>query len=340
MLLNIWMLSIITSHTAIRPWRVHVFMDEIDRAGSCDRHDSPFSDRDTYIAIRFEKRYYAARMTKIICAPSSKITGALTSSFDSISRRFYEKRNHMFSKEHPAARIRIVVTTILVSAILLVFFAAFDQPTDEKTKYKVEAFDAVVGKEPHTFIENTYLVYNTSTRDAVIIDPGSRVEKMEKRIDELELTVRAVLNTHGHHDHIGGNAFYSERYAVSIYGHHNEAGYYEGENRKQAPCAFVNVAKPLFLPGFAFETFHTPGHSPGSVCYYLDGLLFSGDTLFRESIGRTWGKTQEEEEKKTKQEIDSIKTELLPLPETTRVFPGHGASTTIGHEKKNNPFLK
>ncbi|MFH2000716.1 MAG: MBL fold metallo-hydrolase, partial [Planctomycetota bacterium] len=78
----------------------------------------------------------------------------------------------------------------------------------------------------------------------------------------------------------------------------------------------------------------------GSVCFYLKGLLFSGDTLFEESIGRTWGSTEEEKKKKTQQLIEGIRKKLLVLPGDTKVFPGHGPSTTIKHEKEHNPFLQ
>jgi len=239
-----------------------------------------------------------------------------------------------------ANRLRFLSGFICVSSALIMLLMAFTCPLEGKEKYIVKPFEAEVGEEPHTFIENTYLVYNTTTQDAVIIDPGSQVEEMESLIKESSLKVRAILNTHGHHDHIGGNAYYAKLYAVPIYAHKDDAPHYEKENKKHAPKQFIQNEKQLDLPGFEFKVMHTPGHSMGSVCYYLKGLLFSGDTLFEESIGRTWGKTEEEEEKKTQQEIKSIREKLLILPEETKVFPGHGSSTTIKHEKEKNPFLQ
>ncbi len=203
----------------------------------------------------------------------------------------------------------------------------------------VKRFAVTVGSSPNTFEENTYIFFSPATRDAVIIDPGARDERIESFIKKENLTVRAILNTHGHGDHIAANHVYASLYNVQVWAHAQDAPYYSGENAENKPKTFFSKEDPLELQGLNIKIIHTPGHSPGSVCYLIEGILFSGDTLFRQGIGRTWGKSEEEKEQKTRQLTDNIENKLFPLPPGTVVFPGHGAPTTIGDEKSHNPFF-
>lgn len=205
---------------------------------------------------------------------------------------------------------------------------------------KVTCIEVTVGNEPDTFGENVYIVYNSKTKDAIIIDPGTRDNRIESFIKKNKLKVRKILNTHGHWDHCSANRYYADLYKVKIVVHEGDAPFFVDDQEKQKPKRFYSGKSRLKVKGFDIKVLCTPGHSPGSVCYLINGILFSGDTLFKGSIGRTWGETKEEKEKKAAQEVSNIKEKLLHLPEETRVYPGHGPSSTIGYEKKNNPFLK
>ena len=199
-----------------------------------------------------------------------------------------------------------------------------------------KCFRVTVGREPSTFEENTYVVINAKSKDAIIIDPGVKDAKIDKSISAERLRVQCILNTHGHFDHIGGNAYYAGKYGVRIYAHAADKAFYL---RRADPVKFFRDSNKLTVSGFKVEVLRTPGHSPGSVCYMIDGLLFSGDTLFKDSIGRTGGKTEEQQRRKAQQLIRVIKDKLLPLPDDTPVYPGHGEATTIGAEREHNPYL-
>ncbi len=190
-------------------------------------------------------------------------------------------------------------------------------------------------------LENTYVVFHKESRDAVIVDPGAKDPGIEKFIESRGLTVKKILNTHGHRDHIGANHYYAGRYRVKITAHEGDESFYSGENLENKPHEFFGGPDHAFRCGtLTVKVFHTPGHSPGSVCYLIGGYLLSGDTLFNESVGRTWGRTEAEKERKLEEQISHIKAKLLPLPDFTPVYPGHGPSTTIGDEKSFNLYLK
>lgn len=194
---------------------------------------------------------------------------------------------------------------------------------------------------------NSYVVLNEETREAVIIDPAALSKNMKAFIEEEKLTVKAVLLTHAHFDHIMGLddivACYGE---MPVYVEEadlellhdpvfNESttyttGYsYEGGN-------VIHGGDILNLIGYEFQVIHTPGHTAGGVCYYLksEGVLFSGDTLFRTSIGRTDFRTSN-----TQELLDSVREKLYLLPDETAVYPGHMGATKIGFEKKHNPYV-
>lgn len=203
----------------------------------------------------------------------------------------------------------------------------------------VERFQVMVGTPPDEFDQNTYVVYDKETRDALIIDPGASDPRIETFIRTFALKVKKILNTHGHHDHTGANRYYADLYHVKVAAHEADGIFYNEQNQKNRPDEFFSQEGIIQCGSLEVKILHTPGHSPGCVCYLVNGILFSGDTLFRENIGRTWGRTREEKIKKREQQIGCIKSKLFPLPGETPVFPGHGPSTTIGREKKNNSLL-
>ena len=200
----------------------------------------------------------------------------------------------------------------------------------------VARFTVTVGEAPETYEENTYIVFNPGTGEAVLIDPGARDEQMETFIQIRNLKIIRILNTHGHSDHIGADNFYSKFYHVPITAHSGDRPFFE---RHKIEPTYFSTENPMEIGGFSITVFHTPGHSPGSVCYLINSHLFSGDTLFKDGVGRTWGETEAEEKAKMEEQVSHIKSKLMILPANTRVFPGHGPDTTIGREKENNSLF-
>ncbi len=199
--------------------------------------------------------------------------------------------------------------------------------------------------------ENTYVVYNDE-KDCCIIDPGCYFATEEKALTDFVeangLKPVYLLNTHCHLDHIFGNRFIHKRYGLILHLHPLEEAVLEfgpaSANMWQMPfdnydgeLKFINEGDTIQLGNETLEILFTPGHSPGSICFYSKPhkFIISGDVLFNGSVGRTdlpGGSFD------TLQQ--SIKTKMYMLPEDVIVYPGHGDSTTIGDEMKTNPFVK
>jgi len=213
-------------------------------------------------------------------------------------------------------------------------------PSAPELELAVDRFEVNVGSPGREFLENTYLVRDLSSGDAVIIDPGARSEALEALVGDEELTVRAVLNKHGHFDHVGANAALRERFGVEVLAHAGDEHLYRGEDSALVPTTWLSEESMLRFGALEVTVLHTPGHTPGSVCYLIDSFLFSGDTLFRSSIGRTWDDGAGSAEANKRRLVEGIRRELLALPDSTLVYPGHGGRTMIGRERGENPFLK
>lgn len=197
---------------------------------------------------------------------------------------------------------------------------------------------------------NCIVLGDTLTRDAIVVDPGDDVEKVLGVLDEHGLACKVILNTHTHIDHVGANEALKQATGARLMLHEADLPLYDSLRVQSEWMGGMVPAPPraavdehihqgdrVAAGGLAAEVLHTPGHTPGSLCFHLDGetpLLLSGDTLFAGSIGRTdlWGGDHE-------QEIGSIRKRLLALGDRTRVIPGHGPETTIGRERRRNPFL-
>ncbi len=200
------------------------------------------------------------------------------------------------------------------------------------------------------FEERTYVAWREERR-CVIVDPGCRegaeLEALEALIAQEGLTPAAILLTHGHIDHIFGVKLLQDRFGIPAYMHPAEVASLEYNKvmadrfRMKLPGEFdwtpVQDGQLLEIADMRFEVIATPGHSPGCVCYLErdEGILFSGDTLFAGSIGRTDFPYSDYDD-----EIRAILERLLPLDPATTLLPGHGPASTIGRERTGNPFLE
>lgn len=192
---------------------------------------------------------------------------------------------------------------------------------------------------------NTWLIKNKESNELLIIDPADESARIEEKIDRMGGIPVAVLLTHGHFDHMLAADDLRDEYGIPIIACAAEqqvlTDSIKNLSRKLGKCTCpagrsVDLRwKKLELAGFSIEVFHTPGHTAGSCCYYLpeEEILFSGDTLFAQSVGRTDFPTGSGTDMQA-----SVKRLLKELPETTRVCPGHNEETTIGYEKRYNPF--
>jgi hydroxyacylglutathione hydrolase len=198
--------------------------------------------------------------------------------------------------------------------------------------------------------ENTYILFNEEGK-AFITDPGcyftAEEEKLLQFIKEKDLKPEKLINTHCHLDHVFGNKFIHKTFGLELHLHPLEekvlafaptSGQMWGLNfdNYNGPLHFLNDGDIIELGKDKLEIIFTPGHSPGSICFYCkeQNFLIGGDVLFYESIGRTDLPGGDHTTL-----IKSIQERLFVLPDETEIFSGHGPSTTIGHEKKNNPFL-
>jgi len=193
---------------------------------------------------------------------------------------------------------------------------------------------------------NCYIVNVAENKEAVVIDPADRAEKIYNYLTENDLECKKILLTHGHFDHITAAESLKKLTGAEIYAHENEKSLLKDPDLNASarmgyeisiePDCLLKDNEEFEAAGLTWQVIYTPGHTGGGVCYYLknEGVLFSGDTLFYESIGRTDFPTGN-----LQKLMESVKNRLFVLPDETKVYPGHGWSTTIEHEKSNNPFF-
>ncbi len=192
---------------------------------------------------------------------------------------------------------------------------------------------------------NCFIVADEKTREAVVIDPGDDAGDILKLINENELKVKYIVNTHGHFDHIGANKAVKEATGAELLIHEADAplmasaaGHASVFGMKSVssppPDRFVKDGDVITAGEIALKVVHMPGHSQGGICLLTQGVAFTGDSLFAGSIGRTDFPGGD-----LKTLLRSIKKNLLTLPDDTKVFSGHGPASTIGDERNENPFL-
>lgn len=193
---------------------------------------------------------------------------------------------------------------------------------------------------------NCYFVYEEGSNRVIVFDPADKGDYIFNGLKEKGFTVEAILLTHGHFDHIWGVEQLKELSGAKVYAYEGEKELCEDASLNVSKGAgractvkadeYVKDGEEITAAGISCRLIATPGHTGGSCCYYFenDKILISGDTLFQESVGRTDLPTGS-----MSMLVRSVKEKLLPLPEEVKVYPGHGESTTIGYEKKYNPFL-
>lgn len=196
------------------------------------------------------------------------------------------------------------------------------------------------------YAANCYIVYDENAKEGIVVDPGGDVDDIINRIEKLGLTIKYIVLTHGHGDHIAGVKGLKNHTGAKVAIHKDDA-YMVRDGRKNLssmmamgtvefePDILLDEKDVIEFGNIKCEVIHTPGHTPGGITLRIGDSLFTGDTLFAGSIGRT-----DFEGGSFDTIINSIKTKLMVFPDDTKVYPGHGPSTTIKMEKRYNPFIR
>ena len=194
---------------------------------------------------------------------------------------------------------------------------------------------------------NCYIIINKENKEALLVDPADNALRISNVIQENGCTLKAILLTHGHFDHIMALNDLKKRYNVPVYAHEEEEDVLKqsslnlsgsiGQIYTTQADVYVKDGEHLKLAGLDVIVLYTPGHTKGGVCYYFpeEKVLMSGDTLFHCSIGRTDFPTGS-----MSQLVRSVKEQLFVLPDDVQVYPGHDSVTSIGYEKQYNPFFQ
>lgn len=193
---------------------------------------------------------------------------------------------------------------------------------------------------------NCYVLQDDFSDAGLVIDPGGNAEELLQYLKQEHISLQTIVNTHGHGDHIGADDRLRQATGARLLIHAADApmladaranlSAYMGFTVQAAPTdAFLQDGETLQVGHMSFTVLHTPGHSPGGICLFGEGVLFSGDSLFAESIGRCDFPGASETEL-----VAALQKKILPLPDDVKVYPGHGPGTTIGWERQHNSYLQ
>ena len=193
---------------------------------------------------------------------------------------------------------------------------------------------------------NCYVLQDDFSDAGLVIDPGGNAEELLQYLKQEHISLQTIVNTHGHGDHIGVDDRLRQATGARLLIHAADApmladaranlSAYMGFTVQAAPAdAFLQDGETLQVGHMSFTVLQTPGHSPGGICLFGEGVLFSGDSLFAESIGRCDFPGASETEL-----VAALQKKILPLPDDVKVYPGHGPGTTIGWERQHNPYLQ
>jgi hydroxyacylglutathione hydrolase len=177
---------------------------------------------------------------------------------------------------------------------------------------------------------NCYILGHEPSREGLVIDPGDEPFKIVEEISKLGLRMRFILLTHGHIDHIGGVKEIERITRAPVFIHAHDAPALGSQ-----PHAYLHDGQQLTLGSYKLNIIYTPGHSPGGVCIHAPGAVFTGDTLFAGSVGRTDFQGGDHN-----QLVTSVIKKIFPLGDELRIYPGHGPASTIGKERATNPFFR
>ena len=199
-----------------------------------------------------------------------------------------------------------------------------------------------------SFAANCYIVGSSETRQGMIIDPGADADTIMRTVQQTELSISIVVITHAHMDHVGALREVQQKTSARFAVHEAEKGFVFSAPMRMLtslgvspvksppnPDRLLNDGDVIDIGDLHFKVLYTPGHSSGGICLLGHGVVFSGDTLFKLGIGRTDFPGMSHERL-----IKSISEKLMVLPDETVVYPGHGPPTTIGDERRGNPFLQ
>jgi len=188
---------------------------------------------------------------------------------------------------------------------------------------------------------NCYIFGSSKTKEVLIIDPGDEYSKIKRILDMNNFKTKFIINTHGHIDHIGAD----DKFNLPVYIHSldkdcfnnptkNLSSFFNFRKTMNFKVESLNDEDEINIDMLTLKVIHTPGHTQGSICLSIEDIIFTGDTLFCEGVGRT-----DLPNASHKQIIQSIKNKLLKFSDDIEIYPGHGPSSTIGNERRNNPFL-